>query len=124
MPKLTRVAPEVPALNLDESLRYYSTRLGFEIEMIMPERDYAIVQRDGVALHLFQGSADSYSPVAFHIFTNELEELYRELQRRGAEVRQPIVSKPWGSRDFRIIDPAGNEIKFTEPLPEGADVLP
>lgn len=124
MPKLTRVAPEVPALNLDESLRYYSARLGFEIEMTMPETDYAIVQRDGVALHLFQDNARSHSPVAFHIFTNDLEELYRELQGRGVPMKQPIVCQPWGNRDFRILDPAGNEIKFTEPLPEGADVLP
>jgi hypothetical protein len=26
------------------------------------------------------------------------------------------MRKPWGSRDFRVNDHSGNEIKFTEPL--------
>jgi hypothetical protein len=29
---------------------------------------------------------------------------------------QAIAQKPWGTRDFRVMDPSGNEIKFTEPL--------
>jgi uncharacterized glyoxalase superfamily protein PhnB len=118
MPKLTRVAPELPATNLEESLAYYQTKLGFEVEMKMLEGNYAIVERDDVALHLFQDKTKSNSSVSIHIFTTGLEELYAELKRQGAQVSQKIVSQPWGNRDFRIVDPTGNEIKFTEPLEE------
>jgi uncharacterized glyoxalase superfamily protein PhnB len=110
----------MPATNVDESLTYYKTKLGFEVEMRMPEGDYAIVERDNVALHLFQDRAKSHSPASVHIFTNGLEELYTELYERGAQVSQSIVRQPWGNRDFRITDPTGNEIKFTEPLSEDA----
>jgi uncharacterized glyoxalase superfamily protein PhnB len=120
VPKLTRVAPEMPVTDLDESLTYYRTKLGFEVEMKMPEVDYAIVERDDVALHLFQDRARSHSPASVHIFTDGLEELYTELHARGAQVSQRIVRQPWGNRDFRITDPTGNEIKFTEPLAENA----
>jgi len=118
MPKLERVAPEIPVVDLDESLTYYRTKLGFEVEMKMPDGDYAIVERDNVALHLFRDKAKSHSPASVHIFAHGLEELYAELQGRGAQVSQRIVSQRWGNRDFRIMDPTGNEIKFTEPLSE------
>ena len=47
MPKLSRVAPELPASNVAESCRYYETKLGFETVITMPDGDYAIVERFG-----------------------------------------------------------------------------
>lgn len=116
MAKLTRVAPEIPVIDLNEAVAYYSTKLGFVLQTMMPERDYAVVERDDVALHLFHDRRAIHSPLAFHIFTSGLDELYAEFQKRGAKVKQEILHKPWGTRDFRVTDPSGNEIKFTEPL--------
>jgi uncharacterized glyoxalase superfamily protein PhnB len=59
-------------------------------------------------------------PAAVHIFADGLEQLFRELKDRGAQVSQTIVRQPWGNREFRITDPSGNEMKFTESLPEEA----
>ncbi len=115
-PRLVRVAPEIPVGNLDEALVYYRDKLGFDVVMTMPERGYAVVERDGVALHLFQDGTRSLSPVSFHIFIHGLEKLFAELRGRGAQVKQEVLRKPWGNRDFRITDPSGNEIKFTEPV--------
>ncbi len=114
MPTLTRIAPELPALNLQESIRYYVERLGFRLAMQLPSGDYAVVERDDVAVHLY--AAAGPSSVGVHIFCPQLDELQAELLERGARLSQPIERKPWGNRDFRVLDPAGNEIKFTEPL--------
>jgi uncharacterized glyoxalase superfamily protein PhnB len=116
MAKLSRIAPEIPVSNLRGSLEYYEQKLGFQVVMEMPGGDYAIVERDGVAIHLFQDDSRSLSPVGVHIFTPDLEDLYAEFQQRGARVSQAIIRKPWGNRDFRVNDHSGNEIKFTEPL--------
>ena len=110
------IAPELPVANLRRSLEYYEVKLGFQTAMTMPDGDYAIVERDGVAIHLFQTGAQSLSPVSIHIFTDGLDDLHAELQRRGASLKQNIIRKPWGNRDFRVNDNSGNEIKFTEPL--------
>ena len=118
MVRLTRIAPEVPASDLQESIEYYSQRLGFHLAMSAPAGDYAIVERDGVAIHLFQDDAGSHARVGMHIFSGELDELHAELLRRGANLSQGIVRQPWGNRDFRVRDPSGNEIKLTEPLEE------
>jgi uncharacterized glyoxalase superfamily protein PhnB len=119
MARISRVAPEIPVLDLREALAFYEQKLGFEIASRMP--DYAIVERDGVAIHLFQDGTTNHRPVGVHIFTADLEELCRELRQRGAHLSQEIVVKPWGNRDFRVTDESGNELKFTELLPEKFD---
>jgi uncharacterized glyoxalase superfamily protein PhnB len=117
MAKLTRIAPELPAADLKASIAYYQQQLGFELAMHLPSHGYAIVERDGIAIHLFEDGARSHSPVSIHIFTPNLDPLFTELQQRGAHLSQQIMQKPWGNRDFRVTDSFGNELKFTEPLP-------
>jgi catechol 2,3-dioxygenase-like lactoylglutathione lyase family enzyme len=109
---LTRVAPEIPVRDLRRSMAYYTEKLGFEVAA--SHGDYAIVERDGVAIHLFEDAEHTHSPSALHIFTDRIEELHAELEARGAQIGQPIERKPWGNRDFRVGDDSGNQIKFTE----------
>ena len=115
MAKLSRIAPEFPVADLAHSLTYYQQQLGFEIALAIGS-DYAIVERDGIAIHLFQQDSAPSTPVAIHIFADDLEGLHMELLGRGAYVLQGIERKPWGNRDFRVRDESGNQIKFTEPL--------
>jgi uncharacterized glyoxalase superfamily protein PhnB len=120
MAKLSRIAPEIPVSNLQGSIEYYEQKLGFRVVMEMPAGDYAIIERDDIAIHLFQDHKGSHSPIGMHIFTHQLDELHAELQQRGARLSQGIMRKPWGNRDFRVSDDSGNEIKFTEPLSSDA----
>jgi uncharacterized glyoxalase superfamily protein PhnB len=113
---LTSVAPEIPVNDMERGIEYYEAKLGFTVEMRMPQGDYAIVERDDVSLHLFKDASKSQSPVSLHIFAKGLDDLYAELEKRGAHMSQAIAQKPWGTRDFRVMDPSGNEIKFTEPM--------
>jgi uncharacterized glyoxalase superfamily protein PhnB len=116
---LTSVAPEIPVNDMERGIEYYEAKLGFTVEMRMPQGDYAIVERDDVSLHLFKDTSKSQSPVSLHIFAKGLDDLYAELEKRGAQMSQAIAQKPWGTRDFRVMDPSGNEIKFTEPMTPG-----
>jgi uncharacterized glyoxalase superfamily protein PhnB len=118
MPQLTRIAPELPAADVDDAIRYYEQTLGFRVVDAFPDGDYAIVQRDDVAIHVFKDSSRRQSPVGIHIFTCGLDELQTELLARGARLSQLVTLKPWGTRDLRVKDPYGNELKFTEPAPE------
>lgn len=116
MPSLLRVAPELPVSDMRSAIEYYENKLGFQAVMTMPDLGYAVVERDGVAIHLFQAAADKHSPQSIHVFTDGLDQLHAELSNRGADLMQDIVRKPWGNRDFRVKDDFGNQIKFTEPL--------
>jgi uncharacterized glyoxalase superfamily protein PhnB len=116
MIRLRRIAPELPVGNLQSSLEYYREKLGFNVALEMPSGDYAVVERDDIAIHLFQRDGKSAGSIAIHVFVDDLEGLQAELSGRGAQITQPIERKPWGNRDFRVRDDAGNELKFTEPL--------
>ena len=118
MVKLTRIAPELPTANLQEALNEYQHMFGFQVALEMPEHGYAVVERDDVAIHLFEDNAHEHSPAAIHIFTAELDALQAEFRERGVRLSQEITRKPWGNRDFRLKDGFGNELKFTEPLNE------
>jgi uncharacterized glyoxalase superfamily protein PhnB len=116
MAKLTRIAPELPAANLQKAVTYYERKLGFRVAMQMPDGEYAVLERDDIAIHLFENAKRDQPPVGIHIFTTEIESLHEEYRRNGALVTQGIVKKPWGNRDFRVTDEFGNVLKFTEPL--------
>ncbi len=118
MARLLRIAPELPAVSVKAALAFYEHKLGFGVATVMPAGDYAIIERDGIAIHLFQDPSRSHSPVGIHIFTSELEGLRDEVVDRGAKLAQEILRKPWGNRDFRVRDDFGNELKFTEPSEE------
>jgi len=116
MVKLSRIAPELPASDLHASLNYYAQKLGFKVAMQMPDRSYAIVERDDIAIHLFEDYSKNDSPVSIHVFVEDIENLHDELMQRGAHISQKITRQPWGNRDFRVLDESRNILKFTEPL--------
>jgi uncharacterized glyoxalase superfamily protein PhnB len=114
MAHLARIAPELPEANLPAAITFYEN-LGFSLAA-RTGQDYAIVERDGIALHLFEDKLHRSAPMGIHLFTPELAELFEEFSDRGIHFSQKIERKPWGNRDFRIKDDFGNELKFTEPL--------
>ena len=120
MATLARIAPELPSADLNKAVAYYKQKLGFEVALELPGNEYAIVERDGVAIHLFTVSGSKPSPVGVHIFTSDLDQLYAEFKRSGTIITQGIEQRPWGNRDFRVRDEFGNELKFTEPLEDEA----
>jgi predicted enzyme related to lactoylglutathione lyase len=112
--RLSRTAPEIPVSDIKRATDFYQQKLGFRLAVEMLDRAYAIVERDDVAIHLFEDRAQNHSRIGIHIFTEGLDDLYAEFHTRGAQFTQEIALKPWGNRDFRLTDNSGNELKFTE----------
>jgi len=117
MARLSRIAPELPAANLQTAVAFYD-KLSFALAAYFSQLGYAIVERDGVAIHLFEDKLRRSAPMGVHIFTHDLAELFEEFDNRGVRFAQKIERKPWGNRDFRVRDDFGNELKFTEPVAE------
>ena len=94
------MAPEVPVADLEESLAYYENKLGFQVVMKMPEGDYAIMERDDVALHLFQDgsgtvrrSRSTYSRVgSMSFFASSKDEGRRCCKRSCASLGATAIS--------------------------------
>ena len=111
--------------DLDASLAFYTNVLGFRVEHAAP--DYAAV-RNGAALfglglarglpaghHFSQQALQQQKGVGAEIVLEvaDVDGLYRLVLASGHQVASPLQDRPWGARDFRIIDPDGYYLRIT-----------
>jgi catechol 2,3-dioxygenase-like lactoylglutathione lyase family enzyme len=113
--------PILPSRSVNDTLTFYR-RLGFE-GAIHGNGDYAILTRGSVELHFFthrelrpaDSSAMCYLRVA------DVDGLYRAfalagLPQTGIPRQDALADKPWGMREFAIVDPDGNLIRIGQTL--------
>ena len=114
-PTFLAVAPRFVVRDLEQALAFYR-QLGFQTTY--QDEAFAIVERDGVDLHL-NSSPDA--PKGKHavcwIAVTNIEALYQQYLSTNA-VRSPLEAKPWGLKEFFIGDPFGNLIIFAERISE------
>ncbi|MBI1261015.1 MAG: VOC family protein [Rhizobiales bacterium] len=117
MTDLARAIPVLASLNIDESRRFYTEKLGFVAELY---GDYLIVRRDEIELHFWLAD-DRIHPenTSCYIRGGQVPALYDDLSTRGIGV-DPIgqerlsefVVRPWGMKEFYVWDVHGNLLKF------------
>jgi catechol 2,3-dioxygenase-like lactoylglutathione lyase family enzyme len=99
------------------SVAHYRDVLGFRVEFTYGEPTfYAGVERDNVAIHLQAASETKRQPGhgAINVFVTGVDALYQELKWRGARTTEEPADRPYGMRDFDIVDLDGNQLCFGE----------
>ncbi len=99
------------------SVEHYRDVLGFRVEFTYGEPTfYAGVERDNVAIHLQAASETKRQPGhgAINVFVTGVDPLYQELKARGARTTEEPADRPYGMRDFDIVDLDGNLLCFGE----------
>ncbi len=85
----------------------------------------AIVKRDSVQLFLLKnGDKHLAEGTSFRINVDQIEQLYAEFEAKDQAIIHPngeLETKPWGMKEFAIIDPAGVCITFCEPANDNPD---
>jgi catechol 2,3-dioxygenase-like lactoylglutathione lyase family enzyme len=115
--------PILPARNLVETRAFYE-RLGFETVGWWPDGfgGYAILERGNLELHFFAfpdlDPFESYAQCYWRIA--ELDDLHAELRQLGLPAEgiprlTPVESKPWGVREFALVDPNGTLVRVGPP---------
>jgi uncharacterized glyoxalase superfamily protein PhnB len=121
-PVLGNISPIIPAgSNMEKAIEFYEQKLGFTT--IYQEDEpvtMAIVKRDSAEIFLQQND-DTYLAewTTFRIQVKHVEQLYEELQNKGGGMIHPngqLQTKPWGMKEFAVIDPAGVCITFFEEI--------
>ena len=118
-PELVSAVPVLPALDIGESVSFYEKRLGFACEFRYD--DYAGLERDGIQIHLWR-CEDPRIPqnTSCRINVRGIDALYAEYEsQRVIHPNGALTTKPWGLREFTIVDASGNSIVFSE-SPEAA----
>jgi catechol 2,3-dioxygenase-like lactoylglutathione lyase family enzyme len=115
MERMTMAVPIVPARDAVTSAKWYRDKLGFDVVHTEPE--YAIVERDDVGVHLWgpSGIPPEKSDTMFRIRVEGIDELYERCQATEiVHPNAPLEEKPWGAREFAVVDGDGNLLTFFE----------
>jgi catechol 2,3-dioxygenase-like lactoylglutathione lyase family enzyme len=121
MASITAAAPQFLVEKLNDSLRFYEQRLGFERDFVYQEF-YASVSRDGAIIHLKcapklaaeRAHRRAGEHLDAYLQVSGVGELHEELIGRGATIVKPLAKRPWGAQDFYVEDPDGYILCFSE----------
>ena len=109
--------PILPSRSLNNTLAFYR-RLGFD-GRVHSHGDYAILVRDTVELHFFTHTdlCPAESAAMCYIRVSNVENIYQaftsaQLPPKGVPRMSTLEDKPWGLREFAIVDADGNLLRI------------
>jgi catechol 2,3-dioxygenase-like lactoylglutathione lyase family enzyme len=111
--QLRQMLPELPLTDVAAGVAYYQKVLGFHINY--QQQDLGVMDRDYVTLLLIQ-RGDRAGIGSCGAYVRDADALYAELKARGANLQGEPMSRPWGLRDFRVLDLEGNRLTFCQPF--------
>ncbi len=119
-PVLQSISPLIPGGgDLKATVAFYEQQLGFKC--IHQEGDpihMAIVQRDSTQIFLIQNEDRHLAEgTSLRIQVEGIEQLYQEFQNKSGAMIHPngkLETKPWGMKEFVVLDPMGVCITFCE----------
>ncbi len=112
---LQKAVPILAFLDLQESVAFYK-KLGFQCNDNWKE--YLMCSRDDIEIHLWK-TADPEVPknTGCYVRVTAIEKLYEEYKALDLiHPNGPLKDKPWGMREFSVLDNSGNIINFGESI--------
>ncbi len=110
--------PILPCRSMSATVAFYR-RLGFEGGPHVFNSDYAILRRGAVELHFFTHNTlvPAQSSAGCYIRVLDVESIYRsfsssQLPHAGIPRMDTLEDKPWGLREFAVVDPDGNLLRI------------
>jgi catechol 2,3-dioxygenase-like lactoylglutathione lyase family enzyme len=114
---LTAIVPKLPMRDKTATREFYHT-LGFSESSKSDYPGYLMIRKDGVELHFFEfaelNPLENYGQV--YIRVSQIELFHQELVNKGVAIHPngPLQAKPWGQKEFSLLDPDHNLLTFGE----------
>lgn len=136
-PQLAAAVPVLPVAAIEPAAGFWRDRLGFGIGH--SDEGYAVLIRDGIEIHLWAAEDETWRdrpdrPVvtgaesflagtaSARVLAREIDGLFDEMREAGVlHPNGALGDKPYGLREFAILDLDGNLLTFFEPLQAGKD---
>jgi uncharacterized glyoxalase superfamily protein PhnB len=122
-----RTITVLPVSDLQQATDWYRLALGLEVvylhEGMQPGEatNYAILQRDGIEVHLILdeglGEFASWSKAGsgyLYLKVHDVDAVFDEVQTSGGQISRGLQAESWGLRAFNLRDPSGNAIHVEE----------
>jgi len=117
---LADINPKLPMRDKMATRNFYVGQLGFHEFGSADFEGYLMVEKDSIQIHFFEFKAldpdENYGQV--YIRTAHIEELYRWMIDNHVSIHPAghLQDKPWGQKEFSILDPDNNLLTFGQSL--------
>jgi len=124
MSKLNSAVPTFPVADVDATIRWYETKLGFTSYPFPenPPHVFASVSRDDVEI-MFQRIEGYQKPGLYHLRSGGVWDAYIRMEgvrefyetvKDQVEIRMPLRQQAYGDWEFEVKDPNGYILVFSE----------
>ena len=111
MALIGKPVPEMPVADVERAQQYYRDVFGFEIGWLTPGKEIGAVSSGDTAI-FFRKREAPFEPAVHWVFAAEIDARYEDLKAIGANIVDPLETKPWGLRQFTVEDLDGNLFYF------------
>lgn len=117
---LTDIHPKLPMRDKSVTRDFYLNKLGFKVFGNADYDAYLMVEKDNIQVHFFEfkqlDPKENYGQV--YIRTNDIEGFYQSLLDNKVSIHPngPLQAKPWGQKEFSLVDPDNNLLTFGQNL--------
>lgn len=117
---LSAIHPKLPMRNKAITRNFYLEKLGFQIFGNGDFDGYLMIEKEKIQIHFFEyqdlDPLKNYGQV--YIRTNDVDALYQEFISKEVSIHPGGVleNKPWGQREFSILDPDHNLLTFGQEI--------
>lgn len=125
--RLRSIAPSITASDFDKSLAWYRDILGCVVGETMEHEGKvvgAILRAGAIEIYLnqddFAKGRDRVKGVGFRLYATtaqDIDAVASAIESRGGVLLEKPTDRPWGTRDFAVVDPDGFVISVSSPQP-------
>ena len=111
------IYPCIQVCDIESTISWYEHFLDFRCsyKSSIRQPDFAVLENGGLKIYVKEDpEKSSYASNIVVIETTDLEEKYKEIEKKGLIIIQPIFSGVFGNREFVAKDYEDNKIVFTE----------
>ena len=117
--KAIRISPMLAVANMEETLHFYQSVLGFSPTMKSP--DYSIAERDGQTIHFQKAASDEVmncvrGHTEIYIEVSDIHSIWQSVSHFKGRYRiRDLFDREYGMTEFHIEDPNGCLVFVGEP---------
>ena len=113
--RLISATPILASLDIERSVGFFCAHLGFS-KLYAQQGAYGVVMRDAVSIHFWSCSDRSIAQnTSCRVRVDGIDALFLHCKSLGIVHPDSLLEdKPWGSREFAILDPDGNLVTFSQ----------
>lgn len=113
---LTDINPKLPMRDKAKTKDFYLTKLGFKELGTVDYDGYLMIKKDNIEVHFFEfkelDPKENYGQV--YIRTDDINSLYQSMLDKKLSIHPAghLQIKPWGQKEFAMLDPDNNLLTF------------